>query len=378
VKKKLQNNKEPVQSIAIRPIMTKSITIQSMCDTKTYDIAKTVAQILKLEREGCDLVRVSVPDEASAKALKEIKKRIHIPLVADIHFDPRMALLAIDNGADKIRINPGNIVKNLKNEDEVRILKQIIAAAKKAKTPIRIGVNSGSLEKHLLDKHGGPTAKALVASAMNWVKFFESQNFKNLVISIKSTDVQITIAANELLFKRLKSHATKTHATKTGGRPYPIHLGVTEAGPLISGAVRNSVALGTLLRKGIGNTIRISLTEDPILELKVAKELLKSLGLYDKEPYIISCPTCARTEIALKPLVQKVTTELEKLRIQKPLKIAIMGCVVNGPGEAREADFALFGGKKIGAIYAHGKFIKSVVEKDLVKEFIKVIKAELK
>ncbi|HPU95054.1 MAG TPA: flavodoxin-dependent (E)-4-hydroxy-3-methylbut-2-enyl-diphosphate synthase [Candidatus Gracilibacteria bacterium] len=373
MKKKLQNNKEPVQSIAIRPIMTKSITIQSMCDTKTYDIAKTVAQILKLEREGCDLVRVSVPDEASAKALKEIKKRIHIPLVADIHFDPRMALLAIDNGADKIRINPGNIVKNLKNEDEVRILKQIIAAAKKAKTPIRIGVNSGSLEKHLLDKHGGPTAKALVASAMNWVKFFESQNFKNLVISIKSTDVQITIAANELLFKRLKSHATKT-----GGRPYPIHLGVTEAGPLISGAVRNSVALGTLLRKGIGNTIRISLTEDPILELKVAKELLKSLGLYDKEPYIISCPTCARTEIALKPLVQKVTTELEKLRIQKPLKIAIMGCVVNGPGEAREADFALFGGKKIGAIYAHGKFIKSVVEKDLVKEFIKVIKAELK
>ncbi len=378
--KKLKNNTvfigtatEIQTGMKRRPVLSKPVTIQSMCDTKTYDIAKTVAQILELEREGCNLVRVSIPDKASAKALKQIKKRIHIPLVADIHFDPSLALLAIENGADKIRINPGNIVRNLKNTDEVEMLKKIIASAHKAKILIRIGVNSGSLEKHLLDKYGGPNAKALVESAMNWIKFFESQNFNSLVISIKSTDVQTTIDANELLFKRLKLHAKKTK-----NNLYPIHLGVTEAGPLISGAVRSSVALSALLRKGIGDTIRISLTEDPVLEVKVAKELLKSLGLYDKEPYIISCPTCARTEIALKPLVKKVTAELENLHIQKPLKIAIMGCVVNGPGEAREADFALFGGKKIGAIYAHGKFIKSVAEKNLVKEFIKVIKVELK
>jgi len=359
----------------------------------------TVAQILELEREGCDLVRVSVPDKASALALKEIKKRIHIPLIADIHFDPSLALLAIQNGADKIRINPGNIVKDMKNAQELEMLKKIIQAAKKdtAKSsrksgiPIRIGVNSGSLEKHLIDKHGGPTAKALVESAMNWIKFFESQNFTNLVISIKSTDVQTTIDANELLYKKMKARSrsvTKSKAKQQvkqrviSPRVYPIHLGVTEAGPLISGSVRNAVALGHLLRKGIGDTIRISLTEDPILEVKVAKELLKSLGLYDKEPYIISCPTCARTEIALKPLVKKIEAEIAKLpkpkligKNGKPLKIAVMGCAVNGPGEAREADFALFGGKKLGAIYAHGKFVKSVAEKDLVKEFIKTVNA---
>lgn len=358
-----------------KTVIQKAITIQSMCDTKTSDIRSTIAQILKLEKEGCDLVRVSVPDKLSALALKEIKKKIHIPLIADIHFDPSLALLAIQNGADKIRINPGNIVKDMKNTQEVEMLKKIIQSAKKSKIPIRIGVNSGSLEKHLIDKYGGPTAKALVESAMNWIKFFESQDFTNLVISIKSTDVQTTIDANELLYKKMKA---RRHL-------YPIHLGVTEAGQLISGSVRNAVALGSLLKKGIGDTIRISLTEDPILEVKVAKELLKSLGLYDKEPYIISCPTCARTEIALKPLVKKIEAEIVKLPKSKligengkSLKIAIMGCVVNGPGEAREADFALFGGKNLGAIYAHGKFVKTVAEKDLVKEFMKVIKAELK
>ena len=366
-----------------KTVIQKAITIQSMCDTKTSDIRSTIAQILKLEKEGCDLVRVSVPDKLSALALKEIKKKIHIPLIADIHFDPSLALLAIQNGADKIRINPGNIVKDRRNTQEVEMLKKIIQSAKKGGIkksqklgiPIRIGVNSGSLEKHLIDKYGGPTAKALVESAMNWIKFFESQDFTNLVISIKSTDVQTTIDANELLYKKMKA---RRHL-------YPIHLGVTEAGRLISGSVRNAVALGSLLKKGIGDTIRISLTEDPILEVKVAKELLKSLGLYDKEPYIISCPTCARTEIALKPLVKKIEAEIVKLPKSKligengkSLKIAIMGCVVNGPGEAREADFALFGGKNLGAIYAHGKFVKTVTEKDLVKEFMKVIKAELK
>ncbi len=388
----------------------KDITIQSMCDTKTSDVSATVAQILELEREGCDLVRVSIPDKASALALKEIKKKIHIPLIADIHFDPSLALLAIQNGADKIRINPGNIVKDMRNTQEVEMLKKIIQSAKKGEAkkskkggakksqksgiPLRVGVNSGSLEKHLIDKYGGPTAKALVESAMNWIKFFESQNFTNLVVSIKSTDVQTTIDANELLYKKMNARNSSILKSKAkqqikqrvkSTHLYPIHLGVTEAGPLISGAVRSSVALGHLLKKGIGDTIRISLTEDPILEVKVAKELLKSLGLYDKEPYIISCPTCARTEIALKPLVKKIEKEIAKLPKSKligekgkVLKIAVMGCVVNGPGEAREADFALFGGKKLGAIYAHGKFVKTVAEKDLVKEFIKVIKAELK
>lgn len=415
----------------------KQITIQSMCDTKTHDVAKTVAQILQLEREGCDLVRVAIPDIKSAKAIKKIKAKIHIPLIADIHFDPDLAIEAIKNGADKIRINPGNILgpKGLQNKKAIQKLKEIIKAARKAKTsaatklfnpgktgiPIRIGINSGSLEQSLIDKYKGPTSEALVESALSWIKFFESQNFRNLVISIKSTDVNTTIEANELLFKAMQKRAkykkiprssgqksaradflASAHASATRvcltARIYPIHLGVTEAGPLIPGAIRNAVALGHLLRKGIGDTIRISLTETLIKEVKVAKELLKSLGLYNKEPIIISCPTCARTEINLKKLVKEIEKEIwklsrtnfsvdlsknpvsSKIRNQKfgkhqpkPLKIAVMGCVVNGPGEAREADFAICGGKNSGAIYKKGKFIKSVPEKLLVKEFIKLI-----
>lgn len=336
----------------------RKITIQSMCDTKTEDVRATVKQILELEKEGCELVRVAVPNLNAAKALKEIKHRIHIPLIADIHFDPKLALEAINSGADKIRINPGNI-----NDKEA--LKEIIKAAKIKKIPIRIGVNAGSLETSLLNKYKGPTAEALVESALNWVKFFESQKFKSLVISIKSHDVETTIEANERLHEALRRRRT----------PYPIHLGVTEAGTLIPGITRSTLALGHLLKKGIGNTIRISLTDSPINEVKAAKELLKALNLYTKGPMIVSCPTCGRTEIDLKSLVKKVETGLKNLKINKPLKIAIMGCVVNGPGEAREADYAICGGMKQGAIYRKGKLIKTAPENQLVDEFLKLIKS---
>jgi (E)-4-hydroxy-3-methylbut-2-enyl-diphosphate synthase len=366
-----------------------------MCDTKTEAISATVAQILKLEKEGCDIIRVAIPNEKAAKAISKIKRRIHIPLVADIHFDPALALEAIAQGADKIRINPGNI-------NDKDILTKIIKTAKKHKTQIRIGINSGSLERRLIDKHGGPTPEALVESALNWVKFFELQKFptanrKNLTISIKSSDVETTIQANELLHKKLQKRKTQC----------PIHLGVTEAGPLIPGITRSAIALGHLLRQGIGDTIRISLTANPIQEIKAAKELLKALGLYTKEPMIISCPTCGRTEINLKKLVKEVEEKVLPLlrkcpgsspktphfrkgvpevppkhptsgrristKTARPLKIAVMGCAVNGPGEAREADYAICGGKRLGAIYKKGKHIKTVPEKDLVKELIKLI-----
>jgi len=344
----------------------RKITIQSMCDTKTENVAQTIKQILALEKEGADLVRVAVPTKKAALALKQIKRRTHVPIVADIHFDPNLALLSIENGADKIRINPGNI-------NDKDLLTKIAKAAKRKKIPIRIGVNSGSLETSLVDKHGGPTPKALVESAITWVKFFEKIPFKNLTISIKSADVEATIQANELLYQKLKRRKT----------PYPIHLGVTSAGPLLPGVTRNAIALGHLLRKGIGDTIRISLTADPIQEIKAAKELLKALGLYDKEPTLISCPTCGRTEVDLKVLVGELEKELAKVLPKIPahkrnVKIAAMGCVVNGPGEAREADYAICGGKKLGAIYKKGKHVKTVPEKELIKELLKLIKKDAK
>lgn len=354
-----------------------------MCDTKTENISATVKQIHELEREGCDLVRVAVPTLKAAEAIKKIKRQIKIPLIADIHFDPELALAAIKNGADKIRINPGNIA------DPVA-LKKIIKAAKSSKIPIRIGVNSGSLEKSLIKKYKGPTPKALAESATNWIKFFESQNFTNLFVSIKSSDPETTVKANELLFASMKKRK----------KFYPIHLGVTEAGTLIPGIIRSSIALSQLLKKGIGDTIRISLTADPVNEIKAAKELLKALNLYTKEPIIISCPTCGRTEIDLKKMVAEVEKGLKQfehssnskipllqqntVRTQfelstnktrtSPLKIAVMGCVVNGPGEAREADFALCGGKNSAALYRKGKFVKTVPESKAVKEFLKLIK----
>jgi (E)-4-hydroxy-3-methylbut-2-enyl-diphosphate synthase len=343
--------------------MSKQITIQSMCDTKTENVSATVRQIKALEKEGCDLVRVAVPTLKAAEAIKKIKRQIKIPLIADIHFDPELALAAIKNGADKIRINPGNIA-------DPAALKKIIKAAKAKKIPIRIGVNSGSLEKSLIKKYKGPTPRALAESATNWIKFFESQKFTNLFVSIKSSDPETTVKANELLFASMKKRK----------KLYPIHLGVTEAGTLIAGITKTAIALSQLLKKGIGDTIRISLTADPVLEVKAAKELLKALNLYTKEPIIISCPTCGRTEIDLKKLVAEVEKGLVKFELSTnktrtlPLKIAIMGCVVNGPGEAREADYALCGGRHSAALYKKGKFVKSVPEKEAVKEFLSLIK----
>jgi len=325
-----------------------------MCDTKTENVAATVRQIRALESEGCDLVRVAIPTLKAAKAISKIRRQIHIPLIADIHFDPALAIAAINAGADKIRINPSNI------KDKAQ-LKRIAALAKKRKIPIRIGINAGSFPS----AHP-PTPQALVKEAIKWVKFFESESFKNLVISIKSSDIETTIKANELLHQALKRRKT----------PYPIHLGLTEAGTLIQGVVKSTIALSHLLKKGIGNTIRLSLTENPIQGVKAAKELLKALGLYAKEPTIISCPTCGRTEIDLKSLVKKIEDGIKKLKITRPLKIAVMGCVVNGPGEARHADYAICGGRHAGAIYKRGRFIKSVPEKNLVKEFLNLIKGE--
>jgi (E)-4-hydroxy-3-methylbut-2-enyl-diphosphate synthase len=323
-----------------------------MCDTKTESIAQTVKQIKELEKEGCDLVRVAVPNLKAAKAISKIKRQISIPLIADIHFDYNLALEAIRAGADKIRINP----ENIKDKDK---LKLIIKEAKKHKIPIRIGINSGSFNK-------APTPYSLVTLTLKWIKFFEVNKFKNLVISIKSPDVETTIKANELLHTRTA---------------YPIHLGVTEAGTLIPGITKSALALGTLLRKGIGDTIRISLTDSPINEVKAAKELLKTLGLYTKEPIIISCPTCGRTEIDLKKLTKEVESALKSIKFKSrktPLKIAIMGCVVNGPGEAGQADYAICGGKAKGAIYKKGRLIKTVSEKFLTKEFIKLIRNDNK
>lgn len=328
------------------------IAIQSMCDTKTEDIKTTVAQIKKLETAGCDIVRVAVPTKEAAQNITAIKKQISIPLVADIHFRPDLALLALKHGADKIRINPGNI-------SDQNLLRQIIVAADQEKAAIRIGINAGSLEKDLWQKYGAPTPEALVESALRWVKFFENENFNNLVLSVKSSQTIEMIRANDLL------------AAQTD---YPLHLGVTEAGPLLPGVVKNAIGIGTLLQRGIGSTIRVSLTADPVQEIHAAKEILKALKLYDKEPDIVSCPGCGRTEINIQKLTNEVQKMIARLKLNKPLRIAVMGCVVNALGEAKEADFAIAGGLKQGNIYFSGELYKgNIPEKNLLKEFEKLI-----
>jgi (E)-4-hydroxy-3-methylbut-2-enyl-diphosphate synthase len=328
------------------------VTVQSMTNTDTRDVKATVRQIHRLEGAGCEIVRVAVPDQAAAKALSQIKRQIAIPLVADIHFDYRLALSAVEAGVDKLRINPGNIGSQERIE-------AVVKAASERKIPIRIGVNSGSLEKELLQKYGWPTAEAMVESALRHVAILEKLGFEEILISLKSSDVPVTIQAYELISEKVS---------------YPLHVGVTEAGTLKAGSIRSAVGIGILLAQGIGDTIRVSLTSDPVEEVEVGFEILKSLGLRQRGPTVISCPTCGRTEIDLIPLAEEVERRVKS--IEKPLKIAVMGCVVNGPGEAKQADFGIAGGKGEGLVFKHGKVIKKVKETQLVDALLEEIQKE--
>ena len=319
------------------------IRIQSMCNTKTENVEATVAQIRALAAAGCEIIRVAVPNEAAALALKDIRRQIKLPLVADIHFDYRLALAAMENGADKIRINPGNIGEDWK-------LREVVNAAKERNIPIRVGVNSGSLEKEILKKYGGVTAEGIVESALEKVGRIEELDYENLVISIKSSDVLMCIKAHELL------------ADKTD---YPLHIGITEAGTLLRGTVKSAVGLGVILYEGIGDTIRVSLTGDPLEEIKAAREILKSLGLRKGGVEVVSCPTCGRTEIDLIGLANQVEGLVERYS-DLDVRVAVMGCVVNGPGEAREADFGVAGGKGAGVLIRKGELIRTMPENELL------------
>ena len=320
------------------------ILIQSMCNTKTEDIEGTVAQILELEQAGCDIIRVAVPTMEAAEALTEIKRQIHIPLVADIHFDYRLALAAMEHGADKIRINPGNI-------GAVDRVRAVVEMAKEREIPIRVGVNSGSLEKPLLEKYGGVTAEGLVESALQKVALIEQMGYENLVISIKSSDVMMCVKAHELIDRQTN---------------YPLHVGITEAGTLTAGNIKSSIGLGIILNQGIGDTIRVSLTGAPVEEIKSAKVILKTLGLRKGGIEVVSCPTCGRTKIDLIGLanqVENMVTEFDHLNV----KVAVMGCVVNGPGEAREADLGIAGGIGEGLLIRKGEVIRKVPEEQLLE-----------
>lgn len=318
------------------------ILIQSMTNTKTEDVEATVAQILALEKAGCEIIRCTVPTEEAAKALREIKKQIHIPLVADIHFDYRMAIAAIENGADKIRINPGNIGSAEK-------VKAVVDAAREREIPIRVGVNSGSLEKPLLEKYGGVTAEGIVESALDKVRMIEELDYRNLVISIKSSDVLMCVRAHELLADRTD---------------YPLHVGITEAGTVRSGNIKSAIGLGLILSKGIGDTIRVSLTGDPVEEIRSARLILRTLGLRKGGVEVVSCPTCGRTQIDLIGLASKVEALVEDYPLD--IKVAVMGCAVNGPGEAREAELGIAGGRGEGLLIKKGEIIRKVPEDQLL------------
>ena len=325
------------------------VLIQSMCNTKTEDVKSTINQILSLEKAGCDIIRVAVPTMEAAAALTEIKRQIHIPLVADIHFDYRLAIAAIECGADKIRINPGNIGSRER-------IQAVVDKAKEYGVPIRVGVNSGSLEKPLVEKYGGVTAEGLVESALDKVALIEQMGYDNLVISIKSSDVMMCVKAHELIAK-------KTH--------YPLHVGITEAGTVIAGNIKSAVGLGLILSQGIGDTIRVSLTGSPLEEIKSAKLILKTLGLRRGGVEVVSCPTCGRTQIDLIGLANQVETLVQGYPLD--IKVAVMGCVVNGPGEAKEADLGVAGGIGEGLLIRKGEIVKKLPESELLP----ALKAEL-
>ena len=319
------------------------VVIQSMCNTKTKNVEATIKQINALEQAGCELVRVAVFDKEDAYAIKEIKKGIHIPLVADIHFDYKLALIAIESGIDKVRINPGNI-------GSIEKVKAVVDACKEKHIPIRIGVNGGSLEKEILEKYGEPTPEGIVESAMKHVKILEDLDFHDIVISLKSSNTMLTIKAYEL--------ASKTF-------PYPLHVGVTEAGTALGGTVKSALGIGTLLYEGIGNTIRVSLSDDPVEEIKVAKILLKELGLLKGVPTLVSCPTCGRIQYDLIPIAKEMEDFLKDIHLD--ITVAIMGCAVNGPGEARHADIGIAGGVGEGLLIKHGEIVKRVKQEDMVQ-----------
>lgn len=329
------------------------ISVQSMTNTKTQDVTSSVEQIQRLVAAGCDIVRLAVPDMEAAIALKKIKDLITVPLVADIHFDYRLALAAIDSGVDALRLNPGNI------GDSDRV-EAVVKAAKNRHIPIRIGVNAGSLDKILIAKYSRPTPEAMVESALQHIKILERLNFYDTKISLKAHDVPLTIAAYQLMSEKTD---------------YPLHLGITEAGTVNSGIIKSSVGIGALLAQGIGDTFRISLTGDPVEEVKVANQILKSLNLKEYGPTLVSCPTCGRCNINLAEIAGRVEDKLKS--IAKPISVAVMGCVVNGPGEAREADVGIAGGKNEGLVFRKGEIIRKVPEACLVEELFKEIDAIL-
>lgn len=325
------------------------VVIQSMCNTKTKDVEATIKQILELEKTGCEIVRVACLDIEDAKAIREIKPQIHIPIVADIHFDYRIALEAIESGIDKIRINPGNI------GDEEKI-KAVVKACQKKHIPIRIGVNAGSLEKDLLEKYGKPCAEAMVESAKKHIEILEKLDFQDIALSLKASDLEMCVEAYEKAAEAFE---------------YPLHLGITEAGTAFSGTIKSSLGLGLLLREGIGDTIRVSLSDNPVEEIYVCKEILKNCNLFSKSPKLVSCPTCGRTQYDLIPIAK----EMEKflMNLEADITVAIMGCAVNGPGEARQADIGIAGGNGEGLLFKKGEIIRKIPEKDMVEELKKEI-----
>ena len=335
-----------------RPVRVGNLTIggsdelfiQSMTTTKTHDVDATVAEILRLEEAGCQIVRVACPDERAAYSIGAIKERINIPLVVDIHFDYKLALIAIEQGADKIRINPGNIGRQEKVE-------AVVKAAKAKGIPIRIGVNAGSLEKHILKKYGYPTADGMVESALHHIKILEDLDFHDIIVSLKASDVNLAVEA---------------YKKAAAAFDYPLHLGITESGTLFAGSIKSAAGLGTLLSAGIGNTLRVSLSADPVQEIKVARELLKVFGLSSNAATLISCPTCGRIEIDLISIANEVEEYIST--IKAPLKVAVLGCAVNGPGEAREADIGIAGARGEGLLFMKGKTVRKVPEETMVDE----------